>query len=161
MVSCPPNYSVFLMPSCLVRKKGGLPLRSYYHEAGCRNDCHQAGLWCHVYINEMEMRVCLSALCNKRLWGDLGISLEERGRYINGLSNTLGLLSYHSSFRVEWSPCLWLYPVVFQQLQKKKKKGSYLLALQCLRKFITQHKGEDLQSCISEVQWYSWALSLK
>lgn len=46
-------------------------------------------LWqCHVYINEMEMRVCLSALCNECLWGDLGISLKERGRYINRLSDT-------------------------------------------------------------------------
>lgn len=64
-------------------------------------------LWqSHVYINEMEMRLCLSARCNEHLWGDLGISLKERGRYINRLSDTLGLPSHHPSFSVEWSPCL-------------------------------------------------------
>lgn len=36
-------------------------------------------LWqSHVYINEMEMRVCPSALYNECLWGDLGIYLKER-----------------------------------------------------------------------------------
>lgn len=60
----------------------------------------------HVYLNEMEMRVCLSTICNERLWGDLRISLKERGRHINRLSDTLGLLSRHPSFSVEWSPCL-------------------------------------------------------
>lgn len=106
-------------------------------------------LWqCHVYINEMEMRVCLSALCNECLWGDLGISLKERGRYINRLSDTGTSLS----------PPFILCGMVVLALTLSscfpaitKKKRSYLHALQCLQKFV----GKDLQSCISEVQWYS------
>lgn len=47
MVLFLPKHSVFLMPSLWVRKKGILSW-SYDHEAGCRNDCHQAGLPCAV-----------------------------------------------------------------------------------------------------------------
>lgn len=140
------------MPSHLIRRKGGMSLMSYYHEAGCRSVCHQSGLWCSV-AEAMATGIWLCALCRECLWDNLGILLKERGRYVVSLCGPLGLVSHHPSLRVEGPPHVWLHlswSLSLQAVSFKKRKGSSVLAFQCSQQFITQNEGEHSQSWILE-----------